>query len=365
MKTIRKIQPDLQVNYPLWELAPLEKILFLDIETTGFSAKTSHLYLIGCVYYANDVWNTIQWFAEDSTEEDAVLEAFFEFNKSYTFLIHFNGNNFDIPYLEQKCKALGLPYSLSRFQGIDIYRRIAPFKDFLKLSDCKQKSIEKYLRLNRKDTYSGGELITLYHSYRKTREDRILYTLLLHNEDDIRGMVSISGALSIADLFYLPFKVKKVQANYYIDVTGQEKGEVVMSLKLQHPLPIPISNHSHDCYFAGSETKAKIRVPIVQDTLKYFYPNYREYYYLPEEDTAMHKSVASFVDRNYREQATAANCYTKKTSRFLPQWNEVISPSFKRDYKSSELFFELTDELKTNREAFRLYAEHILQMMIL
>ena len=39
------------ISYPLNKLAPLERILFLDIETTGFAAKSSYLYLIGCAYY--------------------------------------------------------------------------------------------------------------------------------------------------------------------------------------------------------------------------------------------------------------------------------------------------------------------------
>ena len=41
-------------------------------------------------------------------------------------------------------------------------------------------------------------------------------------------------------------------------------------------------------------------VIIYQGELKHFYPNYREYYYLPHEDRAIHKSVALYVDRNFR-----------------------------------------------------------------
>ena len=52
MKTDDAIIENLEVNYPLENLAPLEQILFLDIETTGFTARTSYLYLIGCAYYS-------------------------------------------------------------------------------------------------------------------------------------------------------------------------------------------------------------------------------------------------------------------------------------------------------------------------
>ena len=104
-------------------------------------------------------------------------------------------------------------------------------------------------------------------------------------------------------------------------------------------------------------------MPIYEEELKYFYSNYHDYYYLPTEDVALHKSVAKFVDKNHRIPASAANCYTRKTASYLPQWELLFLPFFKRDYKSRELFFELTDELKRNRQAFSQYASHVLNMM--
>ena len=39
--------------------------------------------------------------------------------------------------------------------------------------------------------------------------------LLLHNEEDLKGMLEIAAALAIPDLFRLPVTVTRVQANYY------------------------------------------------------------------------------------------------------------------------------------------------------
>ncbi|MDE7224436.1 MAG: ribonuclease H-like domain-containing protein, partial [Acetatifactor sp.] len=110
MKTDDAKIENLEINYPLENLAPLEQILFLDIETTGFTARTSYLYLIGCAYYSEGSWYTRQWFAQSYVEEIQILTAFFEFAASYKYLIHFNGNNFDLPYLLQKCEMHKLPY---------------------------------------------------------------------------------------------------------------------------------------------------------------------------------------------------------------------------------------------------------------
>ena len=106
-------------------------------------------------------------------------------------------------------------------------------------------------------------------------------------------------------------------------------------------------------------------VPIYEEELKYFYANYKDYYYLPTEDMALHKSISSFVERDYRQQATASNCYTRKLSSYLPQWKVLVEPFFKREYKSKDLFFELTDDIKKNRQLFSDYASHILNTMAL
>ena len=39
-----------------------EDLLVFDIETTGFTAEHTALYLIGCAYYKNRQWNICQWF---------------------------------------------------------------------------------------------------------------------------------------------------------------------------------------------------------------------------------------------------------------------------------------------------------------
>ena len=55
MKTFNYKFDDLQLNYDLSTLAPLDKILFLDIETTGFSPRSAYIYLIGIIVIG--IWN--------------------------------------------------------------------------------------------------------------------------------------------------------------------------------------------------------------------------------------------------------------------------------------------------------------------
>lgn len=363
MKTIDYNFKQLKTEYDLSLLTNPAKALFLDIETTGLSSKTASIYLIGACYYKDNTWNGIQWFAETPEEEADIIHAFFQFASDFSTLIHFNGNQFDLPFILGRCELLGLSYNFEAFEGIDIYKRVALCKHFLQLPNCKQKSIEKFLHLDREDKYSGGELIQIYKEYVVTPSKDKEELLLLHNKDDLKGMLEILPILSYADIFNKPVRATKVQANYYRDLNGKKQQELIIRLKLTSSVPVPLSYHANDCYVTAEGNHAALRVPVYTEELKYFYTNYKEYYYLPLEDVAMHKSVASFVDKEHRIPATAATCYTRKYSSYLPMWDYVLEPFFKREYKSSLLFFELTDKFKTDREAFSKYASHILDML--
>lgn len=352
-----------KVAYPLEHIVDPKEALFFDIETTGFTAKSSHLYLIGCAFYTEGSWYLRQWFAENYNEEEELLTSFFTFAATYKYLVHFNGNNFDIPYLEQKCEQLGLPFNFKNFEGIDLYKRVAPYKYFLKLPNCKQKTIEQFLGIDRADVFTGGELIGVYHDYVKAPSDYHEKSLLLHNEDDLKGMLNILPILAYYDLFQNQVIARKVQANSYKDMQGNKRQELIMTLELVNALPKEISYYGNGCYFKANGNEAQLRVPIYEEELKYFYSNHKDYYYLPTEDVALHKSVAAFVEKEHRVQATASTCYTRKHSTYLPQWEIIMEPFFKREHKSKELFFELTDEIKQDRSAFTKYANHILSVL--
>ena len=136
---------DFPETYPLDRIGPRKDLLFFDIETTGFSGDTSQLYLIGCVYHDGFGWKLIQWFADTRQAEAKLLDAFFSFMKRFKILVHFNGDRFDIPYLEKCCRRLGLNHSFEGMKSLDIYRMVRPFRQLLGLESMKQKAIEQFL----------------------------------------------------------------------------------------------------------------------------------------------------------------------------------------------------------------------------
>lgn len=319
--------------------------VFFDIETTGFSPKTTQLYLIGCLFY-DTVWNSIQWFCETPNDEALVIHEFFQFISTKKALIHFNGDGFDIPYITQKAQHYQLAPGFGHLISVDIFKYVSGVKKFLKLENYKQKTIERFLGIHRDDQYSGGELINVYQHYCQTGDTQSLDLLLLHNKEDIIGLPMLLPMLSYSGLL-----------NGFFTYESYEKNaeEIIFQCKLHYQLPIRISLGCGDFYIIAYNQTLKIRIKIYPNELKYFYRNYKDYYYLPKEDTAIHKSVAFYVDKDFRTKAKAANCYSRKTGAFIPQFSEILPNYFKIDFSDKKMYIELTDEFLSDSSTIQKY----------
>lgn len=338
-----------------------ENCIFFDIETTGFSPTTSSIYLIGCLRREGENLIIDQFFAENKEDEREILSQFITLLHSYQTILSFNGIGFDIPFIKAKCDTYGIEEHLKDFEYIDIFKLISNIKFLLKLPNYKQKTLEQFLDIHRDDKFSGGELINVYDEYVKTHSVEAETLLLLHNFEDITGMLDLIPILSYLNVLNGGFQIKETEITSYTDYEGNPGVEMILTLENDYMVPKRVSYQYKDFYFSMNKNITKIRIPIFEGELKYFYENYKDYFYLPEEDMAIHKSVATFVDKQYRERAKASNCYTRKNGTFLPQHSIIMNPSFKKEYKDKVTYFELTTDFSSSDVMLRRYAKHIFE----
>lgn len=378
MKTIRTTiaPPNFHYDFPHEK----EKILFFDIETTGLSPKTSSIYLIGVLFYEKkeDCFVELQWFAERNKDEKAVLSSFLECLEQYSYLYHFNGKTFDIPYVLEKCSRYALPVSEharnifsddSERLSIDILTKVRKLKRFLSLEKCSQKALEQFLGIFREDPFSGQDLISVYAQYTGMRllapdkAEMLERTLLLHNFEDVEMMLSVCSLLQYELLFqkdsplfyqktFLPAQRKQVK--YDTDISNDPIVKIedccVLTITLPVSCSFPKQIKKHAEYPKNNTEEAippaeleikeheiLLRIPVVLDTLKYFFDDYKNYYYLPAEDIAIHKSIAEFANKDHRKKATPKTCYTKKEGTFLPS---LVPQKRKKETKNATLFLK-------------------------
>ncbi|MDO5411209.1 MAG: ribonuclease H-like domain-containing protein [Lachnospiraceae bacterium] len=296
------------------------KMLFFDIETTGFSREFHMIYLIGAASFRDGKWQLMQWFAQTPDEEAEVIRAFLDFSKDYDTLIHFNGQRFDLPFTRARADACNIPWTLDFEESIDLMNLIKPYKAFCGLENCRQKSVENLLGLSsREDCMTGGELIPVYYHYVHKNDPKSLHLLLLHNADDVRCMTGLTQVAQWPDFFHSDFQFQ--------NCSFTQEG-IVFHYESNLRMPVLLNADFDFWQISAGGNTLSLGVHFIEGERKHFYKNYRDYYYLPDEDIAVHKSIAEFVDKAHRKKATKQNCCMKHQGPFLPQPEVLITPEF-------------------------------------
>ncbi len=439
-------------EYPLSRFGGRENILAVDIETTGITAEKNRIYLIGCGYWEDDCWKLIQWFDDTGEGEADILTSFLLFTKKFTTLLHYNGRQFDLPFLARRIVWNGLQGTPgaedfpSAMKSLDLYRYVKPFQKLFSLPDCRQQTVEAFLETGRRENRNGKELISVYLDYLQKKQETIREArerdfttattkridaaminqllkeqellnqkkateesqkeasrqedanltqtdsaqdgaaaesgtdrkdekepkdrsemrlmLLSHNAADVSGLIAMTQVLTWKDLLSGSLTVYQAQANTFRGVDGTPQQEMVLHARAEGMsenafCDHPVTTSRDGCYCTISGGKVTLKIPIFNGKLHYFYPNYKDYYYLPELDQAIHKSIAAYVDPQHRQQATAENCYTGKVGAFLPEWSDKYTPLFRQQRRDKTVWFEFKPEMKKDKAFFAEYATYV------
>jgi predicted nuclease with RNAse H fold len=151
-----------------------ERVLFLDIETTGLSRHYHSITLVGTIMA--DEYRS--WIAGDDPEELREIVSRAE------IMVTFNGKSFDVPFLEAAIPGLGFPK-----EHVDLRYAVR----HTGLSGG-QKAIERSLALNNREgveDIDGAEAVLLWHRYLRGEVDA-LRKLIRYNRADVEGMRHIA-----------------------------------------------------------------------------------------------------------------------------------------------------------------------------
>lgn len=406
----------------LYMIGAPEDVLFFDIETTGLSARSAGLYLIGVLAYTDKSWTLLQFFCEDVADEPAVLQAFFELLHTKKILVSYNGDGFDIPFLRHMLEQYGLPYSFDTVESFDLFKKFRPLKRLLGLPDLKLKSCERFLGIDREDRFTGGELIEVYFEWQKTKAPALLDTLLLHNAEDIANLPNLlpllryralphsdfqlraherlqDGATPLVHLSFTLLPPMSPSANapaesderkvmdahgphcpdagengtremtdarrQHCPDTRENDDREVMDARHQHwpehALPQPMDLRGDFWALHAEGSAVELYVQLFEGERKLFFADFEHYYYLPAEDQVIHQSLAEFVDRSARKKACARNCYQRVSGCFLPECSEVYTPALRAEYRDKLRYAQYSDTLFDNEAKAVTYLKSFLE----
>ena len=163
--------------------------------------------------------------------------------------------------------------------------------------------------------------------------------------------------------------------------TGSESIRIVFRTSAVFPVSVEAKSDLMTVSLAGSTVM--LEITCITGKLLYFFDNYQDYYYLPSEDEAIHKSIATYVDREHRKNATRENCYTKVEGFFLPlrikeehlkktEPHYTASPLLKSSFETTcsrywndpVPWFQATDSFFQNKAVFNEYIRLLLEQIL-
>ena len=151
-----------------WKMIPnfVDRIAYLDIETTGLSPQYSHITTIA-VYDGKRIYDFIR--GEN-------LDEFPAFISKFPAITTFYGKSFDIPFIK---KEMGIEFNQIHFDVCFLLKRLK-IKGGLK-------KIEKRFGISRGDLeeLDGYSAVLLWKKFMKTQKKEYLDTLLAYNNEDV------------------------------------------------------------------------------------------------------------------------------------------------------------------------------------
>ena len=275
--------------FPAAEAELSENDLVLDLLTEGRFWRTSKLKGLFLLYRGDRGLVEEVFLPEKETDEyDLLVEAAPRLEGPGA-LITYNGDSFDLPHPRKKYEAYRLPVPFSRRTSVDLFQKLRPLQGILGLPSRKLADLAEYLAnaLPPKDFYTNDAR----HAF---------------------------AALSL-----LPV-LRFLEGAFAVDELHAENETLILRLRPSDPLPIPLTLQSEGiCLSANAGTatlpppengesiclsakidSATLQLPLSNGFVRNYFPDYKNYEYLPIEGYAIHKSVAAYVAADRREPAT-------------------------------------------------------------
>lgn len=353
--------------------------ILVNIETTGLRPSSCFIFMSGwavCVkndHAGSDTQESSEvrgtdlhlscrtLLAGSRRDEESIMRSLREAIASSRRLILFGAYSFALRFLSERWMNYGDDDFLAPGKKVLCIQKIlTPWKERLNFPSLKKYDIEKKLGFYRSERISGEELISVYSCWEKERTPGCRDRLIAHSEEDLRSLFALSRYCAFTDFTKNPSGVPE-------EITLGGDGTLSVRLSCPEIFPCEASWKNRFAGISLCGSTASFCISAFRGTLKYFLPGkVSEYYYLPEEDCAVHKSVALFVDKDHREKATPATCYVKRSGVFLPLPEKSpyrnSYPVFTPEFRSHSIYAEFkAEKWCSDQKILHLYLKSVLQ----
>jgi uncharacterized protein YprB with RNaseH-like and TPR domain len=183
-----------------------ERILFVDLETTGLSGGAGTVaFLVGCGWFDLGAFQVRQFLLTSYAAERALLCAVAECFEDTSLLVTYNGKTFDVPVMETRWLFHRMPLPLESVRHFDmlhparrLWRRRQQGSHGRGVDDeacCRLSTLEQVLcGVTRVGDVPGMEIPARYFRFLRTGDACPLEPVLEHNRIDLVSLAAVTAA---------------------------------------------------------------------------------------------------------------------------------------------------------------------------
>ncbi len=170
----------------------LTRVLFLDLETGGFSG--SPVFLAGTMCWNGSDFVLRQYFARHYGEEATLLRALTHQAAGFEAIVTFNGKSYDVPFLRDRARVHAVALTLPPLHVDLLHPARRRWRG--RWMDCRLQTLELYVcRRRRSGDVPSDEVPALYHDFVRRGDPYRLIPVFHHNLLDVITMHEILRAL--------------------------------------------------------------------------------------------------------------------------------------------------------------------------
>jgi uncharacterized protein YprB with RNaseH-like and TPR domain len=176
------------------------KVVFLDIETTGFFSCPT--FLVGTMSLSGNDFVIRQFFARNYSEEKCLIHIFSKYLAQFDAIVTFNGKAFDMPFIADRALYHGVRAAKGRLARLFHFDILHHSRRHWRgtLPDCRLQTLELHVcRRRRVGDVPGSEIPRVYHDYVRTGDPYLLVRVFHHNVLDLITMSEILVELMTLD----------------------------------------------------------------------------------------------------------------------------------------------------------------------
>ncbi len=223
--------------------------------------------------------------SEIESDEYDLLRRLAELLQPHKVLVTFHGTSSILPFLSKKYKLYGLADALEEKQHIDLADVLRPLYYLLRLPSRKAEDFLCFLGDGVSDPSAASSP----------------YDLLVSPEDFAAVLPHLTYLLPYIAFLDQPFNCISSEA---------DREHLYFTVAPPSPFPKPFSFRAGPFYLSVRGEKAAIAVQVFDGKVKYFYKNYKDFYFLAEEGYAVDKRIGSLVPKERRVPCRRDTAYS-------------------------------------------------------